>query len=243
MKRFLSLIIGIFILFSTTACSLFQTDDSLGEITMKNFIVFGDSYSTFQGYIPDGYATYYATTPNAGTNVCHVKQTWWHQLKTKTGAKLVQNNSWSGSTIGYTGYNGTDASTTSSFIYRFEKLVQDGFFNENPVDTVLVFGGTNDSWADAPIGELKYSDWEKSDLYYVLPAICYFLNALKTQLPNAKIVVIVNTELKKVVENGLLTIAEHYGATGVLLHDIDKTNGHPTHKGMTQICEQILAVL
>ena len=55
--------------------------------------------------------------------------------------------------------------------------------------------------------------------------------------------VIVNTELKKEVENGFLAIAKHYGVTSVLLKDVDKHNGHPTHKGMTQICEQVLNVL
>lgn len=210
---------------------------------MKNFIIFGDSYSTFQGYIPDGYATYYAKESNAGIDVCAVEQTWWHQIKCKTKANLVQNNSWSGSTIGYTGYDGADNSASSSFIYRFEKLVREGFFEKNPVDTVLIFGGTNDNWADAPIGDFQYSNWTKNDLYSVLPAVCYFLHSVKKRLPTAKIVVIVNTELKKEVENGFLAIAKHYGVTSVLLKDVDKHNGHPTHKGMTQICEQVLNVL
>ena len=101
-----------------------------------------------------------------------VEQTWWGQIKEKTGATLVHNNSWSGSTIGYTGYSG-DCSKTSSFICRYEKLFDSGFFNENEIDTIFVFGGTNDAWADAPLGEIKYTDIKREDLFSVLPAICY----------------------------------------------------------------------
>ena len=38
--------------------------------------------------------------------------------------------------------------------------------SENPsVYAVFVFGGTNDNWCNAPIGSLKYSDWENSKNY------------------------------------------------------------------------------
>jgi len=28
---------------------------------MKNILIFGDSYSTYEGYIPEGYPTYYSS--------------------------------------------------------------------------------------------------------------------------------------------------------------------------------------
>lgn len=34
---------------------------------IKNLIIIGDSYSTFEGYIPEGYAFYYSS--KAGTDV------------------------------------------------------------------------------------------------------------------------------------------------------------------------------
>ena len=106
---------------------------------MKNFMIFGDSYSTHKNHIPDGYAYYYA---DEGRNEGRpeqkmlVEQTWWWQIKEKTGANLVHNNSWSGSTIGYTGYSG-DCSKTSSFICRYEKLFDSGFFNENEIQYLI----------------------------------------------------------------------------------------------------------
>lgn len=74
---------------------------------------------------------------------------------------------------------------------------------------VLVFGGTNDSWADSPVGKLKYSDWEEQDLYSVLPAFCFFINELRRILPNAHIIPVINTELKPEIEEGFKAACAH----------------------------------
>lgn len=37
-----------------------------------NIMIFGDSYSTYEGYIPDGYATYYC--PNGRVNTSLVSK-------------------------------------------------------------------------------------------------------------------------------------------------------------------------
>ena len=92
-------------------------------------------------------------------------------MVTESNLNLILNNSWSGSTICYTGYDNTDCSNSSSFIYRLQKLIDQGFFDKNNIDTVFVFGGTNDNYADAPIGTMKYENWENNDLYSVMPAI------------------------------------------------------------------------
>ncbi|MBQ8295067.1 MAG: hypothetical protein IJX87_01390 [Clostridia bacterium] len=207
---------------------------------IKNVLIFGDSYSTFEGYIPEGYATYYAPVNIKPTDVCRVEETWWKSFIDKIGGNLVLNNSWSGSTIGYTGYGNSDCSQSSSFIYRFRKLLKEGFFKDNAVDTVIVFGGTNDSWSDAPLGGMKFSDWQEGDLFSVLPAICYLAYGLKQELPNANVIFLVNTEIKEEIRTALREAAEHYGAQAVMLQDIDKAGGHPTVNGMASICEQLL---
>lgn len=209
-------------------------------MNIKNFIIFGDSYSTFEGYIPDGYATYYYDEPQKNTDVTKVEHTWWHQLATKTHSNLILNNSWSGSPICYTGYDNTDCSMTTSFIYRLRQLKTQGFFDKNTIDTVFVFGATNDNWCGANLGELKFSDWTEKDFYNVLPALCYFFNLLKEYLPNTDIVCIVNTELKDEIVNAFSQICTCHNIKNVVLKDIDKSDGHPTIKGMTQICQQIL---
>ena len=212
-------------------------------MNLKNVLIFGDSYSTFKGYIPEGYAKYYSDSEDAPTDVRCVNETWWHQVMTNTESNLVLNNSWSGSTIGFTGYNNSDCSKTSSFIYRFEKLIEEGYFNDNAINTMFIFGGTNDSWSNAPLGEMKYCDWEREELFCVLPAICCFINKAKQTLPNARIICIVNTDIKDEIRNALSDACEYYGVEYIRLNDIDKVNGHPTVKGMAQIAEQVMASL
>ena len=208
---------------------------------MKNALIFGDSYSTFEGQIPDGYETYYAPQ-FGGCDLTRVEETWWYPLMEEFRFNLVRNDSWSGSTVCYTAYEGVDCSEINSFIYRLETLERQGFFKDNEIDTVFVFGATNDSWNElAQNGELMLSGWEKQDLYFVLPAIGYFFHRLREILPNAKIYCIVNTELDAGVTEGLSRAARANGAKPIVLHDIDKTNNHPTVLGMAQIKDQVAA--
>ena len=159
------------------------------------------------------------------------------------GATLVQNNSWSGSTIGYTGYNGADSSTSASFIYRLGRLVDEGFFEKNEIDTVLVFGGTNDSWCNAPLGEMSFREHTRDELYSVLPAICHFAGQVRAAAPTADILFIVNDGLKPEVEGALICAAEHYGMPYLKIGGAEKVNGHPTELGMKAIKEQVKAAL
>lgn len=210
---------------------------------LGNLLIIGDSYSTYEGMIPEGYAVYYSKEgrgdPEFMVTKMELEDTWWMRLINATGATLAQNNSWSGSTLCYTGYSG-DCSHTSSFIYRYRQLKDAGFFKENKIDTVLVFGGTNDSWANAPLGELKYDGFEEGDLFSVLPAFCYFMKTLKEDLPTAKIVFIANCDIKCEIVEGIKTAGQYFGVETVALHDITKEHGHPNVQGMSEICQQVL---
>ena len=209
----------------------------------KNVIIFGDSYSTFAGHIPEGYAPYYHGTGEITPDISSADESWWAMLMKEMGWNLVRNDSWSGSTIGYTGYDGADYSKTSSFITRLEKLKAEGFFEASKVNTVLVFGGTNDSWCGAELGEEKYEGWEREDLYRVLPAIGCFFTRLREALPHARIYAICNTEIKPKIIEGIKNVSERIGATAVQLEKIDKINDHPTAKGMIEIKDQFLDAL
>lgn len=213
---------------------------------MKNIVIFGDSYSTHKNVIPEGYKEFYCDGGReegpAVTNM-QMKDTWWYEFISHVGGSLVRNDSWSGSTICYTGYGNVDCSKTSSFICRYRKLKSQGFFEKNKIDTVIVFGGTNDSWSGAPLGEMKTCDVEEKDLYSVLPAICYFARTLKTDLPNAEIIFIINTELKEKIANCIESVARIYGLKFVRLENITKEDGHPTRKGMIEISEQVIKAL
>ena len=212
---------------------------------INRFVIFGDSYSTHLDYIPEGYAHFYCDegrAPDQPVTKMQMQQTWWGQMMERTDATLVLNDSWSGSTIGYTGYEG-DCSTSSSFIYRYRKLVEKGFFAENEIDTIFVFGGTNDSWSSAPLGKEKYDDFSEGELFNVLPAICYFMTTLKKDHPNTRVVFIGNCDIKQEIIDCMINASERLGVEFVALHDIDKISGHPTVLGMTQICDQIMEKL
>lgn len=211
-------------------------------MTFGNVVIFGDSYSTFNGHIPEGYASYYFGDQGA-TDVRRVEETWWHQLMDETNSNLLLNNSWSGSTICHLGYNNVDCSKINSFIYRLEQLRENGFFETNKVDTVFVFGGTNDSWSNDPLGEMKFDAWTKEDLFCVLPAISYFVALLKETVPQADIICLVNTELKEEIGAMFREVGERFGVRTIHFDDIDKIGGHPTIKGMKQIKDRILREL
>lgn len=209
---------------------------------IKNLLIIGDSYSTFEGYIPEGNRHYYSRTD--GTDVNAVEKTWWHKFVSSTGVNLVLNDSWSGATVCYTGRISPEYGYRSSFVNRMHLLIKDDFFKKNDIDTVFVFGGTNDSWLDTtPKGELILDGWREDDLYSTLPAIAYMISKLREELPYGNIVFIINTELDEKIVDAIKTASERFGTSYVELCDIDKQNGHPTTLGMQQICNQLLAAL
>jgi len=207
-------------------------------MNIKNIMIFGDSYSTFAGYIPEGYAVYYSSADRPETDVRHVEETWWHRVCTDLDLNLVLNNSWSGSTLCNTGYSG-DCSMTNSFLHRLDVLKEDGFFEAHEIDTVFIFGCTNDSWANAPLGEIKFENWTAEDLFCVLPAICCFISRLKETLPDANIVFLINTDLKPQIGEAVKTASHHYGTHCIEMNSIDKRAGHPTIQGMKDIADQV----
>lgn len=196
--------------------------------------ILGDSYSTFEGYVePDTNLVWYYDGDRKGgrTDVDSVAQTWWSILTSeKAPYQLGVNNSYSGSTISYHGYRNEDY-RDRSFVTRMDRL-------GNP-DIILVFGATNDSWAGAPIGEYKYSDWEDADFYTFRPAMARMLDGLQKLYPDARLYFILNSELKPEINESAHEICRHYGVKLIPLRDIDKSHGHPTRKGMEAIATQV----
>jgi len=211
---------------------------------LGNILILGDSYSTFTGYVPQGYAVYYTPGKPAyqkdvidDNDVTCVEETWWYNFSRENG-NLALNCSWSGSTICNTGWSGRNDSG-NTFIGRLDKLIADGFFSENKIDTLLIFGGTNDSWSDAPIGERMYSGWTKEDLYSALPAFGYLLDTCVNRLSGVKVYCIINTELKEELSSEYIKACKKYSVDYIELCDIEKFSGHPTVRGMKQIRTQI----
>lgn len=198
--------------------------------------ILGDSYSTFEGYIPLGNAVWYDTRPNAKkTDVNDVKQTWWWQFISRGGYILGVNDSYSGATVSYTGYNGDDYSDRS-FITRLPRL--------GSPDILLIFGATNDSWAGVKVGEYNYADnISGPQLYDFRPAMSRLLSEAINRYPGTAIYFLINSELRPEIVESIKQICGHYGVSYIELHDIDKISGHPSRAGMTTIADQVLDAL
>ena len=210
-----------------------QTQEVQGTATQtpKKVSILGDSYSTFQGHIPENYAPFY---PNDRNDVTEVGQMWWSLYIEAKGYVLEKNDSWGGTTICGTGYGRMDSSKTA-FTARVDLL--------GDPDIIFIFGGTNDAWAGSPIGEYKYEGWTKEDLYSFRPAMAKMLDFMQNRYPNVEIYFILNDGLQEEINESVKTVCEHYQMPCIVLEGIDKQNGHPTVKGMTQICEQVEAFL
>ncbi len=197
--------------------------------------ILGDSYSTYQNYIPEGNAIWYFEPMDArNTDVNDVRQTWWWQVVKEGGYLLEKNESYSGATICYTGYNDEDYSDRS-FITRLPRV--------GSPDILLIFGNTNDSWCGAKVGEYQYKDWKRADLYTYRPALAKLLNDALSRYPNARIYFIQNTELRKDITESTAVICKHYGIPVIQLKGIEKKSGHPNQKGMKAISEQVLKAI
>ena len=202
--------------------------------------ILGDSYSTFVGYTnpQENRQWYPASDPSteghgSGNNVADVIETWWYLFASREKILLEENASYSGSTICYDSYGtGTADGKTTSFIQRRSAI-------GNP-ELLLIFGGTNDNWAGASIGEYKYSDWTESDLSYFAPALAYLIYAIRIEHIGIEIVFVENDLLTSAYKTAIETVCEHYSVPVIKLHDVSKTYNHPNVAGMNEIYGQIV---
>ncbi|MBQ5437460.1 MAG: hypothetical protein IIU32_07215 [Firmicutes bacterium] len=203
--------------------------------TQKSISFLGDSYTTFEGYIPEGNAIWYFCPPDTSrTDVSTVEQTWWYKVAAEGGFKMDKNESYSGATISYTGYSGEDYSDRS-FITRLPRV--------GTPDILVILGGTNDSWAGAQVGEYKYEDIQREDLYTYRPALARLLQDAKERFPKTKILFVMNSELREDITTSSREICQHYGIPFLQLEEIDKIAGHPSVSGMEAIASQVLSAL
>lgn len=198
----------------------------------KSVSILGDSYSTFEGYLtPRTNAVWYEKKNGPKkTDVTSVTQTWWHQLISRRAWKLCVNNSYSGSTICNTGYDGNNYSDRS-FMARMDNL--------GCPDIIFIFGATNDSWCGAPLGEYQYDGIRPEQLWQFRPALAHLLAWMKDRYIGTQLYFLLNDGLKDEINASVKLICEHYGVTVIELHGIDKISGHPSVKGMQQIASQI----
>ncbi len=207
---------------------------------LGNLLILGDSYSTFTGFVPEGYSCWYTPGGHNETDVDKAEDCWWYKLKEATGCIIIENNSYSGATVCNTE---RPHQIGTSFITRADRLIADGFFAKNRIDTIIILGGTNDSWIDSPIGEIKLNSIDAEDKKYVLPAFAYLISALREAAPNAFILPVLNCDLKPEITDGFAKICEMLENPCLRLEGVSKQFGHPDKQGMTDVKNQIIAFL
>ena len=181
--------------------------------------VLGDSYSTFQGYIPAGNETWYYTPADTSrTDVDNVTQTWWWQVINQAGCLIEKIDSYSDS--------------YRSFVTRLPRL--------GSPDVIFIFGATNDDWAGAELGDYQYDNFAQADFFTYRPALAYLLQQAKERYPNVRIFFLINDILDKDFKESTKVICNHYDIPYIELKDIDKKQNHPTVKGMRSIAQQVL---
>lgn len=122
-----------------------KTEEEIITFEGLGLSVLGDSISTFDGYIPEGFAVFY---PLDG-KVTDVSQTWWMRLIKDTGMELCSNDSSSGSTCVGDSLS-VDNPRYGCSGYRISLLT--GKKGKMP-DVIVVYMGTNDLLTGVPIGD------------------------------------------------------------------------------------------
>lgn len=212
------------------------------------FSVIGDSYSSFAGYMANKNADVWYPASSHGmddtNDVERVEQTWWWKFANEYGSRLIENNSWSGSTVSYDGYGtGLIDGKETSFIERSDLLT-------NP-ELIIVFGATNDSWVATDTGRTDflgtymykpYADYTDSDLTYFRPALACLLDKLTHRNVGAKIVFVLNQSTSN-IKDSVTAICQHFGIPVLQLNGISLGHSHPTEAGMETIKDQLIEFL
>ena len=123
----------------------------------KTVSILGDSISTFQGWIPEGYACFY---PDPDNDIKDVSQTWWMQVIQNTGMRLLVNGSWSASTVC------GDSRAENSGAGCSSNRIVDLMGNTGTVpDVILVYMGINDFFHSIDLGSFSGAAAHRNDHY------------------------------------------------------------------------------
>lgn len=198
----------------------------------KSFSFIGDSISTYQDYVPEGYATFY---PYPTADVRDVNQTWWMELLNNLGASLFVNNSYSGSCVA------TSGSSSSSNKERLEKLV----ISERNSDVLIIFMGSNDAHANSGILESNFYDKYKQMIDCIYELCDEDIEIILMTLPISNLYpsnrqVSFNNQIKKIASEYSLKVVD-METFDLRPHLID--SAHPGHSGMKAMSDFILKEL
>lgn len=157
-----------------------ETDEQVVSLEGLSLSIFGDSISTYEGYIPEGAAVFY---PIVG-EVTDVSETWWMRLLDDTGMELCVNDSSSGSTcVGYS--MSVDDPIYGCSSHRISLLA--GEQGKIP-DVIIIYMGTNDLLKDIPLGDNDGTRWvAEGKIENFSDAYCLILDKIASNYPISQI--------------------------------------------------------
>ena len=196
--------------------------------TGKKIAIIGDSISTYQDYIPSGYACFY---PYPTADVTDVNMTWWMMMVNRLGAGLFINNSYSGSCAAES--TGTSASSNKT---RLQKLV----VGEERPDVVIIYMGSNDCGSKY-VSEDQFSSGYNKTIALVRE-LCPNAEIILCTLPKSNLY----TEDNRIAYNNIiLRYAESYSFKVCNLAEVDLNgnlvdSAHPKTSGMRLVANKMV---
>ena len=195
--------------------------------------VIGDSISSFEGMIPDGYRYYY---PKSDCDVDTWEKTYWG---------LLINNWWKGVLDVNCSYSGgcvapcSTKTPGSDFISRARDFIDP--------DIVLIHGGTNDAITSNGISQ---GDYDYDSPFGAMNTWCRFRDSyisvikyIQANHPDARIVIIIGDHVTGEFGDSVAEIAKHYGLPVVDFRgdtNVTKYSGsHPDAAGMAYMATKI----
>lgn len=150
------------------------------ETAARKLSILGDSISTFDGWIPEGYSCYF---PMNG-DVMNVEKTWWKMVLKDTGMELCVNGSSAGSTCVGDSLSADDVKYGCSEYRIWDLIGSNGSFP----DVIIVYMGTNDFLKAVPLGDNDGTRAvEEGMIETFSDAYCMILDKLVAYYPNAEI--------------------------------------------------------
>lgn len=156
-------------------------EESVKEtIQQKSLSIMGDSISTFDEWIPEGYYDFYPM----GEEVTQVNQTWWKMVLDDRKMELCANASSAGSTcIGDS--TGMDNPQHGCSDFRIADLMGNGGVYP---DIIIVYMGTNDFLNMVPLGSNDGTQYvEEGEIDNFSDAYSLMLDKLAAYYPSADI--------------------------------------------------------
>lgn len=146
----------------------------------KKLSIYGDSITTYAGWIPTGNASYYNGN-NAG--ISNVNQTWWKETIDALGYDLLINNSWSGRAV--SSVRDTQSGHTTDAGYKQENI--DVLGDNGTPDEIIIKLGINDFNSGCELGDYDGSTVLPNDPTKFTDAYAIMLDRILTTYPQAKV--------------------------------------------------------